>query len=136
MSSRGGTLLIAFGSLVFLAGLCFVPAILKDQSDTGIVALGGCLISLGALFVAGGLFAKAQALKASVITDSPEVKQRRSGCELCATEAPVIFCKVHQLHLCGACLAQHYDFRSCSYVPSNRAASGKPGKAFGAAARA
>jgi len=33
---------------------------------------------------------------------------------------PVIHCKVHQVHMCAECLGQHYDFRTCSYVPSTR----------------
>lgn len=131
MFSRIAISLILLGCLVFGTGLCFVPAMMQNQNDVGVVALGGSLISMGALIAAGGLFAKARALRASVIADFPEMKQRRSGCELCATDAPVIYCKVHQFHMCPACLAQHYDFRSCSYVPSNRE-SGRAGKGFAA----
>jgi hypothetical protein len=49
-----------------------------------------------------------------------QAKRSRGGCDLCGTEAPVVNCRVHQMHLCGECLGQHYDFRSCVYVPSTR----------------
>jgi hypothetical protein len=48
-------------------------------------------------------------------------KKLRGGCDLCGIEMPVILCTVHQVHMCGGCQLQHYDQRSCAYVPSKRA---------------
>jgi hypothetical protein len=42
---------------------------------------------------------------------------------------------VHEIHLCGNCLGDHYDFRSCAYVPSTRrTAPSKPAARFAAKA--
>jgi len=35
---------------------------------------------------------------------------------------------VHQVHLCADCLGQHYDLRSCTYVPSSRRLANKAAK--------
>ena len=63
----------------------------------------------------------------SMQSDAPAAakRTRKPNCDRCAKDEPVIQCRVHQLHLCGDCLAQHYDFRSCAYVPSTRRATVK-----------
>jgi len=139
MSSRSGSLMMAFGALMLIGGLCFLPAAFSEKGQSDLLAPGAALFGFGALVTAGGIYVKARMLQAAIqagdFGKEPAPSRRsRGGCDLCGTEAPAVQCKVHQLHLCGNCLAQHYDVRSCAYVPSSRAAAAKAGK--GQAARA
>jgi hypothetical protein len=139
MSSKTATWIMAAGVMLMFIGLCFLPAALGDHPDADMLEIGACQFSLGALVLAAGIYAKARVLQAAIASgDLPKVpapNQRvRGGCDLCGTEAPVVQCKVHQLHLCGNCLAQHYDVRSCAYVPTTRTAPSK-GRALAANAR-
>jgi hypothetical protein len=141
MSSRSGNWMVAAGALLLFVGICILAAAMGKNADPDQLLLGAAAFSVGALAAAAGIYLKARALQGTVIGAPAKEpanggKRSRGGCELCATEAPVIQCKVHQLHLCGTCLAQHYDFRSCAYVPSTRAAGNKPGKGLAAKARA
>lgn len=81
------------------------------------------------MWIAGGLYIKARTFQNSVgagVTPA-QPQTTRGGCDLCGTDTPVIHCRVHQIHICGECVARHYDFRSCVYVPSTRRpASSKP----------
>ena len=131
--------MVAAGALTLFVGFCTAAAAFGKAADADQLIAGSGFFSVGALTVAAGIYLKARALQANpsaAPAKEPSSKRSRGGCELCATEAPVILCKVHQLHLCGSCLAQHYDFRSCAYVPSTRAGSNKPGKGMAAKARA
>jgi len=119
-------------------GLCFLPGALGEHPDADLLEIGACQFSLGALIVAVGIYAKARSVQAAIASGDlvPTTNQRvRGGCDLCGTEAPVVQCKVHQLHLCGSCLAQHYDVRSCSYIPTSRTATNKAGKVMAASGR-
>ena len=127
------TFAIVAGIFLMLLGLSFLPAGL--QNDQAILGAGICIFSFGALTSAAGFY-----LKARVLHNAPELSPKappkpvRGSCELCATESPVIHCRVHELHLCGNCVSKHYDFRSCVYIPSNR--RNTPAKAARSAARA
>ena len=140
MSSRTGSWLIASGVVFGLLALVVAAAGTQPGTDSSqITALAGCALSMGLLMASGGTYLKARALQGGGISASSTPKTRvRGGCDLCAGDAPVIQCKVHQLHLCPACLGEHYDFRSCAYVPSTRGraprTSRTPGKARNAAA--
>ena len=140
MSSRSGNWMVAAGASFLFLGFCVLAAGLGKNADPDQLIAGAGCFSVGALTVAAGIYLKARALQSRPSSPAsvkePANKRSRGGCELCATEAPVIQCKVHQLHLCGSCLAQHYDFRSCAYVPSTRAADKKAGKGMAAKARA
>jgi hypothetical protein len=140
MSSRSGNWMVAAGALFLFLGLCVLAAALGKNADPDQLIAGAGSFSVGALTVAAGIYLKARTLQSGAASPAsvkePASKRSRGGCELCATEAPVIQCKVHQLHLCGNCLAQHYDFRSCAYVPSTRAGDKKAGKGMAAKARA
>jgi hypothetical protein len=125
MSARAGNWLMAFGGVVILISLCFVPAIVGDRTDTSLLGAGASLFSFGALAVAAGTYLKAKLLQPATAEIVLPARRPRGGCDLCKGEAPVIQCKVHQLHLCPTCLAEHYDFRSCAYVPSTRGKVGK-----------
>jgi hypothetical protein len=116
---------IGGGCFLMLLGLCFLPAAFQQNADPTILGGGICLFSFGALVAAGGLYLRARALQPGTsATELRKVSGRRlrGGCDLCGAEAPVIQCRVHELHLCSQCLGDHYDFRSCAYVPSSRRA--------------
>jgi hypothetical protein len=141
MSSKTANWIIAAGAVLMFIGLCFLPAALSEHPDPDLLEFGACQFSLGALVIAAGIYAKARALQISIASGEPRKEsansnQRvRGGCDLCGTEAPVVQCKVHQLHLCGSCLAQHYDVRSCAYVPTTRTTANKTGRNAAAHAR-
>jgi hypothetical protein len=140
MLSRAGSWIIALGALVLFLGLIVLSVSLGKSADPDELPVGAGLFSLGALTVAGGLYLKARAIQTASSSDAPRkistnVGRTRGGCELCGVEAPVVQCKIHRLQLCGTCLGQHYDARSCIYLPSMRGATGKPGKGLSAKAR-
>jgi len=140
MSSKAANWIIAAGAVLMAIGLCFLPAALGERPDADLLEVGACLFSLGALIIAAGMYTKARMVQMEIVSGEPRKEptsnQRvRGGCDLCGTEAPVVQCKVHQLHLCGSCLAQHYDVRSCAYVPTTRTATNKTGRNLAANAR-
>ena len=141
MSSKTASWIIAAGALMMVIGLCFLPGAFSDHPDPDMLEVGACQFSLGALVVAAGIYAKARAVQSAIASGEPRKEpapsnQRvRGGCDLCGSEAPVVQCKVHQLHLCGACLAQHYDVRSCAYAPTTRTTTNKAGRKLAANAR-
>jgi hypothetical protein len=122
MGQKASSWAIVSGCFLMLAGICFLPAALGVHPDTAILGAGVCLFSAGALVAAGGLYLKARVLQTGPVAGSakPQSKRVRGGCDLCGTDSPVVNCRVHQLHLCGNCVGEHYDFRSCVYVPSTR----------------
>lgn len=129
MSSRTANWMMAAGALVMFLGLCFLPSVFGEHSDPELLAPAVGLFSIGALALAGGIYLRARALRGAVEAgdfgkDSGS-KRGRGGCDLCGSEAPAVHCKVHQLHLCGNCLAEHYDVRSCVYTPTTRTATSK-----------
>lgn len=121
MSSKFGSWLIVGGVLFAFFGLCALPAALGANGDKATLSIAATFFSFGILLIAGGIYAKALALQSTSTAIQPastsNSRRVRGGCELCGTEQPVVHCTVHQLHLCGSCLARHYDHRSCSYVP-------------------
>jgi len=133
MSSRASNWIVAVGGVILVGGLCFVPAIIERRQEIDLLAVGSYLFGVGALATASGIYMKAWLLKVAT-GQTPAARNTRGGCELCATESPVVHCKVHQLNLCGNCLAKHYDFRSCTYVPSSRGAGKSARKAAAAGA--
>jgi hypothetical protein len=104
--------------------------------------LGAALLGTGALAGAAGIYLKALVLgsKALLNAPAPEAanlnRHPRGACDLCRKETPVVHCKVHQFHLCASCLAEHYDFRACVYVPSTRRVESKGGRNMSAKAHA
>ena len=141
MWARAGNSLITVGAMLIFVAICFLPAALGGRGDGNLLAVSASLLSLGALIAACGTYLKTRALGAKIAPGGfgPEAKsagrRARGGCELCHGDVPVIHCRVHQLHLCAACLAEHYDFRSCAYVPSTRRPTNRVGKAMTAKAR-
>lgn len=125
MVSRTGNWMLAAGGFLAFLGLCALPGAFGQNGDHTLLGLGTALFGLGALTMAAGFYFKANALKGpgskkSSQDSAASARPIRGGCDRCQVEAPVIHCKVHQQHLCGSCLAEHYEFRSCVYVPSTR----------------
>ena len=133
MTGKVSTWLIAIGAMTILVGLCCLPAAFGQHPDPSLLGMGGAIFGMGALLLAGGLYFKAQMLEVNgSAKETAPAARNRGGCELCGSDVPVIHCRVHQLHMCSTCLAQHFDPRSCSYVPPTR----KPAKSGKGMARA
>lgn len=131
MSSKASSWIIIVGAFMLFLSFCFLPAALHNDADASLLAVAGGVFSLGILIIAGGVYLKTRALQGQRPAEASAAKKRvRGGCELCASHDPVIQCRVHQLQLCPACLANHYDFRSCVYVPTTRRPATKNGKAM------
>ena len=134
MSSQAGNWLIGIGAVAVVLGLVALPASLGEHTDTSLLGLGACGVSLGSMIAAAGVFVKARVLdpKSSGGTVAAEARNSarrvRGGCDVCHGDQPVIHCTVHQVHLCSDCLTQHYTARSCTYVPSPRRTAGKTAK--------
>jgi hypothetical protein len=133
MSSRAGNWIIATGAVVVLLGLLVLPAALGEHVETSLLILGACGVSVGSVIAALGIYFKARAGqptdKAVSTGESRNAARKvRGGCDICHGDMPVIHCKVHQVHLCADCLGQHYDLRSCTYVPSSRRLANKAAK--------
>jgi hypothetical protein len=133
--------MIAAGAVAAFVGVCFFPAGLSDH-DSSVLGLGAAVFGVGCLLMAAGFYLKAQATYAQPLpanlskeTATAPKAPPRGACDLCRKETPVIHCKVHQFHLCGRCLAEHYDFRSCVYVPSTRRVETKNTKSMASKAR-
>jgi hypothetical protein len=121
MTKKLSVVLIVIGSLLMLVGLTFLASGLAQSQDESISGAGMLAFALGALTCSTGIYLKARAAQAALPkTESKPQQKARGGCDLCGTETPAVMCRVHQLHLCPACLAKHYDTRSCIYVPSTR----------------
>jgi hypothetical protein len=137
MQSKTGNWVMALGAVIAVIGLVVIPAGLGQESaDRNLLGVGATIFSIGAFVAAMGLYlkAKAQLSSGQKASETSAAKQPiRGGCDRCQTEIPVIQCKVHQQHFCGACLAEHYDFRSCAYAPTTR--RGTAAKSMSARAR-
>jgi hypothetical protein len=130
MSSRTGTWMIVLGVLLGFAGLCLMPAGLGNHDDRSLLGFGAALFGVGALAGAVGIYLKALVLGPKTAGNPQQSaaansKPQRGACDLCHKEMSVVHCKVHQFHLCAGCLAEHYDFRACVYVPSTRRVESK-----------
>lgn len=127
MTAKMSTWLMAFGCFIAFVGLCFIPAAFGPNPDPSMLAPGSVIFSMGILLIAGNFYVKARTHMSTQPenTAAPTKKTRKASCDRCGQDEPVIQCRVHQLHLCGDCLAGHYDFRSCAYVPSTRRSTPK-----------
>jgi len=120
---------IVVGCLLMVLGLTLLAAGRIQSQDETISGAGICAFSFGALTCAGGMYLKARALQATTPASTVKPAKTRGGCDLCGTETPAVMCRAHQLHLCPACLARHYDVRSCVYAPSSRRPAAKAARA-------
>jgi hypothetical protein len=122
MTAKTGTWLIVVGALIVFVGLCFIPAAFGPNPDKTMLGAGLAVVAMGALLAAAGIYIKALALSEPAQPNAaPSVKRaRKSNCDRCGKNEPAVQCRVHQIHLCADCLSEHYDFRSCAYIPSTR----------------
>jgi hypothetical protein len=136
MSSKTGGWLILLGVFVALGGLITLPAATRSGADRNLLGAGMSVFAMGVLMIAIGIYFKAKDLPSSGKPGKPlEETEKKGGCERCHSKPPAVQCKVHQIHLCDNCLSDHYDFRSCVYVPSTRRATPKINKTMVAKAR-
>ena len=136
MTVKTSTWLMACGCFIAFVGLCFLPAAFGPDPDRTMLGAGAVIFATGLMIVTGGVYVRARVLYSATPsgTAAPAKRGRKAVCDRCAQDEPVIQCRVHQVHLCGDCLAQHYDFRSCAYVPSTRRSVAKSSAAFSQAA--
>lgn len=126
--------MIVLGAIGAFVGLLMLPAALGEHPDTSLLILGACAISVGSMTAAAGIYFKSRALhspagsSAASAETKTQARRVRGGCDICHGDLPVIYCKVHQMHMCPECLGLHYDPRTCSYVPSTRRTAAKAGK--------
>jgi hypothetical protein len=127
MATKIGTWLIGIGCCIVFLGLCALPAVFGPNPDKTLLSAALTILSTGMMLVAGGLYIKARTFGEKDAGDpgSQTKRSRKANCDRCGKNEPVIQCRVHQLHLCGDCLGEHYDFRSCAYVPSTRRSTTK-----------
>lgn len=126
MATKTGTWLIRIGACIAFLGLCGLLAAFEPNRDKTLLGAGMMVLSTGMMLVAGGLYIKARTFRETVASNaSPGKRGRKANCDRCGKNEPVIQCRVHQVHLCGDCLGNHYDFRSCAYVPSTRRTTAK-----------
>ena len=134
MGQKLGSLLLISGSFLMLLGVALVPAAFGQNHDQSILGAGICAMSFGALACGAGFYIKTRSLQAGLPAGIAVAQQQRGGCDICRSEVPAVLCRVHNLHICCDCLASHYDFRSCVYIPSTRHVA--PSKPMSRAARA
>lgn len=135
MGTKLSSSAVILGSCLMLVGLGLIPAAIGQGNDEGLRGAAIVSFAFGSLVCSLGLYLKSRISKSTDSSvEKAAAKPARGGCELCGTEAPVILCRVHNLHICGDCVAKHYDFRSCVYVPSTRRSA--PTKGVARAARA
>jgi hypothetical protein len=115
-----GTWLIVIGGFVGLLGLTILPSALGSGSDKALLNMAVLTLSFAMMLIAGGLYAKARTMPVAEVESSASKRGRKASCDACGKSEPVIQCRVHHQHLCADCLMDHYDFRSCAYVPSIR----------------
>ena len=126
--------MIALGAVALFLGILVLPAALGEHPDTSLLALGACGVSLGSMIAASGVYVKARSLESPSASGVSSAESRssarrvRGGCDVCHGDLPVIHCKVHQVHICPDCLSRHYDFRTCTYIPSTRRTATKTAK--------
>lgn len=125
MAAKTGTWLIVIGTLIVFVGLCFIPAAFGPSPEKPYLGAGLAIFASGALLAAAGLYIKARFYSEQRgPVHAPAAKRgRRSNCDRCGKNEPAVQCRVHQVHLCSDCLGEHYDFRSCAYIPSTRRAA-------------
>jgi hypothetical protein len=127
MSLKIGSLLIVVGCLFAVVGLGFLPASFGPHPDASLQSAGAILFSAGMVLAASGLYVKSRVWAQSVPASAKsEKKLGRKTCKQCNKQEAVIQCRPHQVPLCTDCLAKHYDFRSCAYIPLERPAASKP----------
>lgn len=136
MQSKLANGMIGVGAIGILLGFIIMLSSRGEHPDSTILMMGACALSLGALLTAGGMYLKTKYLQASLPAKvMGKVSARRTrGCDICHGDAPIIYCRVHQVNMCSDCTGEHFDPRSCNYIPSRTRQVQRPVR--GTAARA
>lgn len=118
-------IVIGIGALMMFSGLLFLPAALAPAvTDEAMLAGGLAVFSTGVMLMACSFYFKAKGLsQASADPSAGQTMKSRKGkaqCDSCRSAAPVIYCTMHKLSLCGNCLSEHYEARGCVYTPAVR----------------
>ena len=124
MQSKLANGMIGVGAVGIFLGFLTMLAGRGDHPDSTILMMGACALSLGSLLTAAGMYVKAKFLQASITVNGalakPQTRRVRGACDICHGNLPLIYCRVHQIHMCADCTAEHFDPRSCAYVLSSR----------------
>jgi hypothetical protein len=138
MQSKLANSMMGVGAVGIFVGFITMLSSRGEHPDSTILSIGALAVSLGSLLAAAGMYVKAKYLQPSApaagIAGRAQPRRIRGGCDLCHGDVPLIHCRVHQVHMCADCTAQHFDPRSCTYIPSTRRLIQKPRR--GTAARA
>ncbi|MGA9639917.1 MAG: hypothetical protein WBQ72_00840 [Terriglobales bacterium] len=126
MPQKIGTWMIAVGCFFAFAGLCFLTAALGSQGDSSLLSAAAMIFSTGMVLAAAGFYFKARSYSELAPAKKPHLKPNQKLCDQCHKQEAAIHCRVHDLSLCPDCLATHYDFKSCAYVPASRQTAHKP----------
>lgn len=136
MQSKLANSMIGVGAVGIFLGFIVMLSSRGEHPDSTILMIGACALSLGSLLTAGGMYVKTKYLQASLpakVAGKASARRIR-GCDICHGDAPLIYCRTHQVNMCSDCTAQHFDPRSCNYIPSRTRQVQKPVR--GTAARA
>ena len=127
MATKIATWMIGIGGCISFLGFCAFPAAFEPNPDKTLLSAGLTVMSTCMMLVSGGLYLKAGVIRQGATSGAAAQTKRgrKANCDRCGKNEPVIQCRVHQVHLCGGCLGDHYDFRACAYVPSTRRSTGK-----------
>jgi len=121
--AKTGLWLILMGAILAFLGVCFFPAAFGDNGDRNLLGAGSAVFAMGTLLISSGLYLKATLLKqqANASAGKTDAKPGKiTYCDRCGEKEAAVQCRVHQVQMCPDCLREHYDFRSCAYVPSPR----------------
>ena len=119
MALKIGSWLVGAGCFFAITGLCFLPAAFGLHKDIEVLTAGGVLFSTGMVLAASGMYMKARHWAQGMPIGARLGKKGVPKlCSLCSKHEALIQCRVHKMQLCADCLAKHYDFRECAYVPS------------------
>ena len=140
MQSKIANGMIGVGAIGIFLGFLTMLAGRGDHSDSTILMMGACSLSLGSLLAAAGMYVKTKYLQASLpvtgISAKAQARRIRGGCDICHGDVPLIYCRIHQIHMCADCTPEHFDPRSCAYVLSSRRQSQKSSRTTAARAGA
>jgi hypothetical protein len=119
-----GKIMVAFGIILILCGLGFLPAGFGPDGDPSVMAGSMGIFSLGSLATGLGFYLNARQLGTGRAEKKPEKKAppafKLPPCEACEETQQVMICTKHGAALCASCMHTHFDARSCLLTPASR----------------
>lgn len=114
----------ALGVCIAVLGIASLLAGLGPHNKDLVYSTGSSLFSLGALTIAAGFYLHSRKIRSEFEPKEKKTdKKSERLCSVCNREVAQVFCRVHVLRLCPACLDNHDDGKNCLYVPARRAAA-------------